>query len=473
MTFSSIEPIVAAVKSGEHTARAFIDEALAKAEKERSYNTVIGFINERARQRADAIDARVANGEDVGLLAGVPFLAKDNFLTFGTETTAASNILKDFTAPYQSTAIERLEAAGAICIGKANLDAFGHGTSTENSDFGPAKNPHNAEYVPGGSSGGSAAAVALDIVPFSLGTDTGGSIRLPASYCGVVGMKPTYGLVSRFGVVAMASSTDTIGVLAKSSYDTGLLFDVMVGEDERDGTTIQRDADSYIPKQESKQLFRIGVVKEYMSDGLDDGVRAAIDAQIKQLRKAGHTVETVSLPLVDLALAVYYVVVPAELSSNLARYDGIRYGHHSKDAKSLSEVYANSRSEGFNDENKRRIMIGNYVLSSGYYDAYYRKAQMARTLLIKDFTQAFEKYDVLIGPVAPSTAFKLGENVDDPLKMYLVDIMTVSVSLAGLPALSVPVGQANGLPVGLQIIGAQRADKTILQLAQEIEGLHA
>ncbi len=465
---SYIQPIVDDIKSGKRTAFDVISETLQSAETSKPHNVFISLTRERALKRAAHIDERIANGEETGVLAGVPFAAKDNFLTFGGETTAASSILKGFEAPYQATAIERLEAAGAICIGKANLDAFAHGSSTENSDFGPTKNPRDLTRVPGGSSGGSAAAVALDIVPFAVGTDTGGSIRLPASYCGVVGLKPTYGLVSRYGVVAMASSTDVVGPLAHTAYDASLVLDVMAGKDEFDSMMyLEREA-SYVPEAQNEPL-RIGIVKEYMGKGLDIETRQRIEEQIEKLKGAGHSVEEVSLPNVNLALAVYYVIVPAEISSNLARYDGIKYGHSSPNATSLDEVYKKSRSEGFNAENKRRIMIGNYVLSSGYYDAYYRKAQTARTLLVNDFKKTFENFDVLVGPTSPGPAFKLGENMTDPLQMYLVDIMTVSVSLAGLPAISVPAGKVGELPVGLQIIGDRRADKQVLALARQLE----
>jgi aspartyl-tRNA(Asn)/glutamyl-tRNA(Gln) amidotransferase subunit A len=403
-------------------------------------------------------------------LAGVPFIAKDNFLTFGATTTAAAQILEGFEAPYQSTAIERLEAEGAIMIAKANLDAFAHGSSTENSYYGPTKNAVDPTRVPGGSSGGSATAVALDIVPFALGSDTGGSIRQPASLSGVYGMKPTYGLVSRYGVVAMASSTDTIGAFTHTAEDLALVMDVMAGKDERDSTTLPDQPHLSLAENKPGKL-KLGVVKEYMTDAVEPEVKAAIQKRIEELRALGHDVEEVSLPSVDLALAIYYVVVPAEVSSNLSRYDGIKYGLSAEQAKNLDEVYGLSRDQGFMTENKRRILIGTYVLSSGYYDAYYRKAQTARTILINEFAKAFEQYDLLVGPVSPTTAFKLGENADDPLKMYLADIMTVAASLVGVPALSVPSGEdSNGLPIGLQLIGKQKADGLLFAVAKQLEG---
>lgn len=465
---SQIDFIRQQIASGKSSARAEVEKALKRIEETADYNIVISSLADRALERADKIDEAIKTGKDAGRLAGVPFVAKDNFLVFGADTTAASNILKGFKAPYQATVIEKLEAEGAICVAKVNLDAFAHGSSTENSDFGPTKNPVNPEFVPGGSSGGSAAAVALDIVPFALGTDTGGSIRLPASYCGVVGLKPTYGRVSRYGVVAMASSTDVIGPLTKSVEDAAIVLDIMAGKDDRDGTTLRDRDESYLVEKTDKPL-RIGVVKEYMAEGVDPATRERIQTQIDTLKALGHEVEEVSIPSVKLALAIYYVVVPAEVSSNLARYDGIKYGYSSPDASNLEETYNKSRAAGFNAENIRRIMIGNYVLSSGYYDAYYRKAQTVRTLLINEFNKAFKDFDLLVGPTGPGPAFKLGEKKADPLQMYLVDIMTVAASMAGLPAISVPAGLVDGLPVGVQLIGPQASDKTVLQVAAQLE----
>lgn len=433
------------------------------------HNIYISLAEERALRRATEIDAQRAAGRPLGRLAGVPFIAKDNFLTFGGATTAAAKILEGFEAPYQSTAIERLEAEGAIMIAKANLDSFAHGSSTENSFYGPTKNAHDPARVPGGSSGGSATAVALGIVPFALGTDTGGSIRQPASFSGVVGYKPTYGLVSRYGVVAMASSTDTIGPLASTVDDAALIIDIMAGQDEHDSTTLPDRDETYLPTAAPAKL-RIGVVKEYMTDAVSPDVRAAVTAQVERLRQQGHEVVDISLPSLALALAIYYIVVPAEISSNLSRYDGIKYGLSAEQAKTLDEVYGLTRDQGFMAENKRRILIGTYVLSSGYYDAYYRKAQTARTLLIEEFHHAFEKVAILLGPTTPTTAFRLGENTDDPLKMYLADIMTVAASLAGLPALSLPAGRdEHALPIGLQLIGQQRDDARLFALAKQLE----
>jgi len=443
------------------SARKNVEEAIAKAHANESFHALLSLTEARALERADAVD----RGEITGRLAGVPFIAKDNFLTLGGTTTAASKILENFEAPLQATAIEKLEAEGAICIGKANLDAFAHGGSTENSAYGPTKNAVDQERVAGGSSGGSAAVVALDIVPFALGTDTGGSIRQPASFNGVVGIKPTYGTVSRYGVVAMASSTDTIGVLATSAKGAALVMDIMSGKDAKDMTTLD-DFFSPIPLAGKK---RIGVIKEAMTDDVDSEVRRVTNEYIEKLRADGHEVEEVSLSLLKYALAIYYIVVPAEISSNLGRYDGIRYGRRAE-ASTLTGLYGASRDQGFVTENKRRIMIGSYVLSSGFFDAYYLQAQKARTLLINEFNELFKTFDVLLTPVAPTPAFKLGENDKDPIKMYLEDVMTVPASLAGLPAISVPAGNTNqGLPVGVQLIAKRRDDALLFGLAESIE----
>jgi len=469
----AIAELATDVQAGKSSAVENVEKALKTIAEKAEYKAIIVTLDDNARKRAQQIDERVKKGEKVGRLAGVPFIAKDNFLVFGSDTTAASNILKGFVAPYQSTAINRLEAEGAICVAKANLDAFAHGSSTENSDFFTTLNPHDKTRVPGGSSGGSAAAVALGMVPFALGTDTGGSIRLPAGFCGTVGYKPTYGLVSRSGVVAMASSTDVIGPLARTTADAAQVLDVMAGKDPLDSTTIDRDA-SYVDLSLDLKGVKIGVVKEYMqSEGLDAGVRAQLEALLDKLKAAGATVEAVSLPSLPLALAVYYIICPAEVSSNLSRYDGQRYGYSDTAAKTLDDSYTGSRQKGFGKEAKRRIMIGTYVLSSGYYDAYYKKAQTVRTKLINEFSEAFNQYDFLVGPTSPNTAFKIGENTSDPLRMYLADIMTVAANLVGCPSVSVPCGQSDGLPVGAQLMADQRQDKQLLSFAQRVEELVA
>jgi len=464
---SRITSIVTDIKNGKKTARQYVEEAFVRAAENEAYHALLSLTKERALERADDIDARAKAGEDLGVLAGVPFVAKDNFLAFGAPTTAASKMLEKFDAPLQATAIEKLEAEGAICIGKANLDAFAHGGSTENSAFGPTKNAHDTTKVAGGSSGGSAVVTALDIVPFALGTDTGGSIRQPASFNGVVGVKPTYGTVSRYGVVAMASSTDTIGCFTKEVADAELVMSVMSGRDSRDMTTL---ADFFEPTT-VRTGQKIGILKEYMSDDVDGEVLQRVNEYVEKLRAAGHTVEEVSLPMVKHALGMYYIIVPAEVSSNLARYDGIRYGYRTEGAKTLAELYGKSRDEGFVTENKRRIMIGSYVLSSGFFDAYYQQAQKARTLLVNEYDKLFASYDALIGPTAPTPAFGLGENTEDPVKMYLADIMTVAPSLAGIPAISVPAGAtAAGLPVGVQLMGPRKSDAALLALARSVEG---
>lgn len=445
------------------SARAVVERALKLARENEEYHALLNLTEERALKRADEVDA----GKITGKLAGVPFVVKDNYLAFGAPTTAASKMLENFNAPLQATAVEKLEAEGAICIGKANLDAFAHGSSTENSAFGPTSNAYDKNRVAGGSSGGSAVITALDVVPFALGSDTGGSIRLPASFNNVVGIKPTYGTVSRFGVVAMASSTDVMGVFTKTVADTETVMAIMAGRDDRDMTTLP---DFFEIEEVAKPGQKIGLIKDFMTEDVDAEVRARIDDYVEKLKLAGHTVEEVSLPMAEYALAIYYVIVPAELSSNLARYDGIRYGQRAESVRTLAELYGKTRDNGFVTENKRRIMIGSYVLSSGFFDAYYLKAQKARTLLINEFNKLFESYDVLLGPVAPTPPFKLGENTSDPVKMYLADIMTVPTSLAGLPAISVPAGMTKeGLPVGAQLMGPMKSDAALLALARSVE----
>ena len=445
--------------------RKVIEAAINLAEQSSDYNALLNITSERALQRADEVDA----GKIVGKLAGVPFVVKDNFLAFGAPTTAASKMLEKFNAPLQATAVEKLEAEGAICIGKANLDAFAHGGSTENSAFGPTKNAINKSKVAGGSSGGSAVVTALGIVPFALGSDTGGSIRQPASFNGVVGVKPTYGTVSRYGVVAMASSTDTIGVFTTNAADAELVMGIMAGRDKNDMTTLP---DFFEVQTETKLNQKIGLIKDFMTDDVDQDIRDSISKYADKLRQNGHIVEEVSLPMAEYALAMYYIIVPAEICSNLARYDGIRYGLRAENVQTLAELYGKTRDKGFMTENKRRIMIGSFVLSSGFFDAYYLQAQRARTLLINEFNKLFNSYDILIGPVAPTTAFELGENTTDPIKMYLNDIMTVPTSLAGLPAISVPFGKdKSGLPIGVQLIGPMKSDAMLLSLAKSMETL--
>ncbi|PKL31046.1 Asp-tRNA(Asn)/Glu-tRNA(Gln) amidotransferase GatCAB subunit A [Candidatus Saccharibacteria bacterium HGW-Saccharibacteria-1] len=458
---TNISEILEQVKNT--SAKSVVENAIKLANEKSEYNALLSLTADRALLRAEKVDAGLIGGR----LAGVPFVVKDNFLAYGAPTTAASKMLEKFDAPLQATAVEKLEAEGAICIGKANLDSFAHGGSTENSAFSPTKNAVDETRVAGGSSGGSAVVTALDIVPFALGTDTGGSIRQPASFNGVVGVKPTYGTVSRYGVVAMASSTDTIGSLTSNVADAELIMDIISGNDKRDMTTLP---DFFKPISEVKPNQKIGLIKDFMAEGVDPEVRQAINNYVEKLRTDGHVVEEVDLPMVEYALAIYYIIVPAEISSNLARYDGIRYGLRADGIKSLVELYGQTRDKGFVTENKRRIMIGSYVLSSGFFDAYYLQAQKARTLLVNEFNNLFDKYDALIGPVAPTTAFKLGENTTDPIKMYLNDIMTVPASLVGLPAISVPAGSSkSGMPIGVQIIGSRKSDAELLALARSVE----
>ena len=469
----TITQIAHKISSGEQSVRKTIELALARAEAVHDHNVFLSMTAERALLRADEIDAKIEAGESVGVLAGIPFAAKDNFLTFGSTTTAASHMLETFESPVQAEAVERLEAGGAICIGKLNLDAFAHGGSTENSAFGPTKNAIDRTRVAGGSSGGSAVAVALGVVPFTLGSDTGGSIRQPASFNGVYGIKPTYGCISRYGVVAMASSTDCVGAFASSAADLETVMAVMAGQDDKDMTSLP---DYFIPQkqQTSNNLVRnkkrAAVITELMTDDVDPAVVQVVRQYVKRLTSIGYVVDEVSLPMIQESLAMYYVIVSAEISSNLARYDTIRYGHRPEAIKTLAELYGNSRELGFETENKRRIIIGSYVLSSGFFDAYYQQAQKARTLLIDSYNKIFESYDVLISPVSPTPAFTLGEISNDPIKMYLADAMTVGPSLAGLTALSVPAGEnAEGLPIGVQLVGAQRSDAYLLTLARQCE----
>lgn len=443
-----------------------VELALQRAREAEGYHALLSLTEERAMKRAQEIDDKRKRGEPAGRLAGVPFVVKDNFLAHGAPSTAASKMLEHFDAPLQATAVEKLEKEGAICIGKANLDAFAHGGSTENSAFGPTKNAVDHARVAGGSSGGSAVVTALDIVPFALGTDTGGSIRQPASFNGVVGVKPTYGTVSRYGVVAMASSTDTIGCFAATADDANMVMAIMAGRDAKDMTTLPdfwQDAPALSKK-------KIGLVRQCMTDDVDPAVRERTREYAETLRGLGYEIEEVDLSMVKYALAMYYIIVPAEISSNLARYDGVRYGRRAQGVQTLAELYGRSRDEGFVTENKRRIMIGSFVLSSGFFDAYYQQAQKARTLLIDEFKQLFTQYDALLMPTAPTPAFKLGEHTADPVQMYLADIMTVPASLAGLPAISVPAGKsAEGLPIGVQLIGDYRTDRALLELAARAE----
>lgn len=461
-----IKDIVNKVKNQEVTVKEVVLEAIKKAEAVQDKNALIKLTKESALKKAEELDKKIKAGNKEGKLLGVPYVVKDNFLTLLDETTAASKMLEDFKAPLEATVIKKLEAEGAIYIGKSNLDAFAHGGSTENSFFGVTKNAFDNERVAGGSSGGSAVITALDVVPFALGSDTGGSIRQPASFNGVFGVKPTYGTVSRFGVVAMASSTDTIGCFSKTVEDSEIVMEIISGKDKKDMTTLD---DFFKIETEPPKNKKIAIIKDFMTDAVDPEVLKITNDYIDRLKQAGHEIEEVSMPILKYALAIYYVLIPAEVSSNLARYDGIRYGFRAE-SNSLDELYGKSRDQGFMPENKRRILIGSFVLSSGFFDAYYLKAQKARTLLKQAFDDVLGKYDALIGPVSPTPAFKIGENTDDPIKMYLADIMTVPASLVGLPAMSVPTGKtSSGLPVNVQLIGKAKDDAKLMALAKSVE----
>jgi aspartyl-tRNA(Asn)/glutamyl-tRNA(Gln) amidotransferase subunit A len=425
---------------------------------------------ENARSSAKTLDEQLSQGDSRGILFGLPIGIKDNIVTEGITTTCASQFLSNYAPIYDATVIQKLKDAQSVTIGKLNMDEFAMGGSNENSSFHPTYNPWNLDYVPGGSSGGSAAAVAAGEVYFSLGSDTGGSIRQPAAYCGIVGMKPTYGLVSRYGLVAFASSLDQIGPLTKNVEDSAYLLQAISGYDPKDSTSAKVDIPDYISSLTGDvKGLRIGVPKEYLGKGIDPAVKEKVLEALKVLEGLGAVWEEVSMPHTEYAVATYYLLASSEASSNLARFDGVRYGVRAEQANNLMDVYQLSRSQGFGPEVKRRIMLGTYALSSGYYDAYYLKAQKVRTLIKQDFDQVFEKYDVIIGPTAPTTAFKIGEQSNDPLTMYLNDILTIPVSLAGVPAISVPCGFVDGLPVGLQVIGKALDESTVLRVAHAFE----
>jgi aspartyl-tRNA(Asn)/glutamyl-tRNA(Gln) amidotransferase subunit A len=461
--------------TGEVSSLELTDAVIERIEAENDrINAYIHVDTVAARDQAQAIDARRSRGEALGPLAGVPIAVKDVMCVRGGRTTCGSRILSDYTAPYDATAVARLRQADAVLLGKTNMDEFAMGSSNENSHFGPVRNPRNLDRVPGGSSGGSAAAVAADAAIAALGSDTGGSVRQPAGYCGVVGLKPTYGRVSRFGLVAYASSLDQIGPLTKDVEDAALLLSVISGHDPADATSVDRPVPDYSAKlRTGVEGLTIGLPRQYFAEGLDPQIHAAIDAAAKRLEQAGAILKEVSLPVAghgDYCVGAYYVVAMAEASANLSRFDGVRFGYRSPDAADLQEMYHKSRSEGFGAEVKRRIMLGTYVLSAGYYDAYYLKAQKVRTLIRDDFAQAFGSCDLLLGPVAPTTAFPVGEQIDDPLQMYLNDIYTVTANLAGLPGISVPVGVAeDGLPIGAHLLAPAFAEDTLLRAASCLE----
>ncbi|OQM47351.1 aspartyl/glutamyl-tRNA amidotransferase subunit A [Anoxybacillus sp. UARK-01] len=439
-------------------------------EVEEKVQAFLTLDEERARAKAKELDEKLATEEEFGLLFGMPIGVKDNIVTKGLRTTCASKILYNFDPIYDATVVQRLQEADAVTVGKLNMDEFAMGSSTENSGFQLTRNPWNIECVPGGSSGGSAAAVAAGEVPFALGSDTGGSIRQPAAFCGVVGLKPTYGRVSRFGLVAFASSLDQIGPITRTVEDNAYLLQVISGLDPMDSTSANVDVPDYISALTGDiRGLKIAVPKEYLGEGVSEEVRQSVLHALKVLEGLGATWEEVSLPHSKYALATYYLLASSEASANLARFDGVRYGYRTDNAKNLIDMYKQTRSEGFGNEVKRRIMLGTFALSSGYYDAYYKKAQKVRTLIKQDFENVFEKYDVIIGPTTPTPAFKIGEKTSDPLTMYANDILTIPVNLAGVPGISIPCGLVNGLPVGLQIIGKHFDESTIYRVAHAFE----
>ena len=434
-------------------------------DKEKDVQAFVSVLNKEALEKAKEIKERKTK------FAGIPIGIKDNMCIKGTKTTCSSKMLENFVAPYNATVIEKLNEENMIYLGKLNMDEFAMGASTEYSAFKKTRNPWNLNTVPGGSSGGSAAAVAANMVPWALGSDTGGSIRQPSSLCGVVGLKPTYGLVSRYGLVAFASSLDQIGPITKDVTDSAMLLNLITGHDEKDSTSVNTDKKDYTKalKEDVKGL-KIGVPKEYFGEGINEEVRQSVKEAIKKYEEMGAIVEECSLDIADESLAVYYIIACAEASSNLGRFDGIRYGYRTENFTSLKDIYRNSRSEGFGAEVKRRIILGTYVLSSGYYDAYYKKAQKVRSIIIKEFEKLFEKYDVLLTPTSPSVAYELGSKLSNPLEMYLADLCTVTVNIAGLPGISIPCGvDSKGMPIGMQLIGKHFDEETILRAAYTFE----
>jgi aspartyl-tRNA(Asn)/glutamyl-tRNA(Gln) amidotransferase subunit A len=472
----TIKKARAKLESGEITARDLTLACLAQIAKlDPAIHACLSVDKEGALAAADSADARIKAGE-TGSLLGIPYLCKDNIMTKGLRTTAASKILENYTAPYDATIIKHLKQAGAVLLGKTNLDEFAHGASTENSAFGSTRNPHDLDRVPGGSSGGSAAAVAADMCIFAIGSDTGGSLRCPASFCGVVGFKPSYGRVSRFGLLSMTSSTDVIGPLTKTVYDAAVVLRVLAGRDDLDATSAPEAVTDYpaAMSQPNLQGLTIGWPREYFLSELQPDVVANLRAAAEKLRAAGAEIKEINLPYTKYGVPVYYIITPSEISSNLARFDGIGWGLSKDEAKNLQDFYKTNRGAGFGTETKRRIMLGTYALSAGYYDAYYKKAQAVRTLIVQDFTEAFKKVDLILTPTEPHPAFKIGEQINDPIAMFMEDIFVTGASLAGLPAISVPAGLAatsdgKNLPIGAQVIGPRLEEGLVLKVAQVLE----
>ena len=475
LTLLTIDAARQAVQERKTTALALAEAHYQRIQREDGQiGAYLTLSKNRALEQADRIDRMAAEGKSLPPLGGVPVGIKDVMSTRGIRTTAGSKILEKYIPPYDCTVVARLESAGAVVLGKMNCDEFAMGSSNENSAYHPVRNPRDLTRVPGGSSGGSAAAVAADMAVFTLGSDTGGSIRQPASFCGVVGLMPTYGRVSRYGLIAFASSLDHIGPLTKTVKDAALVLRIIAGRDPMDSTSAEVPVPDYVAELEKPvRGLKLGVAKEYFGEGLDDEVRQSVEAAIDKLQGLGCEVVPVSLPHTPYAIPAYYLIATAEASSNLARYDGVRYSHRARGVKTLSEMYRRSRHEGFGPEVKRRIMLGTYALSAGYYDAYYLKAQKVRTLLARDFEEAFQKVDAIVTPTSPTAAFRLGEKSNDPLAMYLADIYTVTADLAGIPGISVPCGETKEkLPVGLQILGKHFDEATILRLAHAFEQSH-
>ena len=450
--------------SSEELTRAYLERIQRLDPQIKSYVTVS---REVALEQARDADQRIKMGESLTPLTGIPYSAKDSLSTRGINTTCSSKILEHYKPFYDCTAIRKLKSPGAVLLGKTNMDEFGMGSSTENSGFFTTRNPWKVDYVPGGSSGGSAASVAAGLAPFSLGEDTGGSVRMPAAFCGVTGLKTTYGRVSRYGLLPLVSSFDTIGPMARSAYDVALVLETIAGHDPKDSTSRMEPVQRYsetLKKSESLRGLRVGIPKEYFVEGLDSEVDAALRAAIKQLESLGAEAVEISLPHTSYAIPVYYLILFAEASSNLAKYDGVRFGLSERNGKDLMDVYLKTREAGFGPETKRRVMLGTFALSAGYYDAYYLKAQKVRTLIRQDFQKAFETCDALITPVAPTTAFRIGEKITNPLDMYLSDVHVVAVNLAGIPALTIPCGLSNGLPIGMQMMGPHLSEEMLLRI---------
>ena len=470
MHTKTLAQLSAGLKAGEYSSVELTQHFLSRIEQfDSKLNSFITVTPEQALEQAKAADARRAVG-DASDLTGIPIAHKDIFCTQGVRTSCASKMLDNFISPYDATVVTKLAEAGVVCVGKTNMDEFAMGSSNETSYYGPVRNPWNTDCVPGGSSGGSAAAMSASLAAAVTGTDTGGSIRQPAALTGITGLKPTYGRVSRYGMIAFASSLDQAGPMTKTAEDAAMMLQAMAGFDVKDSTSADRPVDDYVSGlNNSIAGLKVGVVKEFMTGDLDSGIAASTQAMIDEMKRQGAEIVEVSLPNAHLSVPAYYVVAPAECSSNLSRFDGVRFGHRCDNPKDLTDLYERSRSEGFGSEVKRRIMIGAYALSAGFYDAYYIKAQKIRQLIANDFAEAFKQCDVIVSPTAPDTAFKLGEKTDDPVSMYLQDIYTIAVNLAGLPGMSIPAQHANGMPVGFQLVGNLFDEARLLNVAHQIQ----